>query len=290
MSELRKRFIEDLQLRGLSSSTQESYVFHVARLAKHYWKSPDQLTEEEIRRYFLHLRNERVYSRSATTQAICAIKHFFEWTLGRKFEIFDLVRPPKEKKLPVVLSEEEVRRILACVRQLRFRACLTTIYSCGLRLGEGTDLQVRDIDSDRMRIHLRVAKGGKDRFVPLPALTLKLLRAYWKTHRNQIWIFPAAQKHSGRGLATAQEPMPRYGVQAAFRSALKQSGVVKKASVHTLRHSWATHLLEAGVDLRHLQEWMGHNSPKTTAIYTHLTRTGDEKARACLHRVMSNLS
>jgi site-specific recombinase XerD len=289
MTELRKRFIEDLQLRGLSKSTQESYVYHVARFAKHYWKSPDSLGEDEIRQYFLHLRNERKYSRSAITQAMCALKHFYEWTLKRPFEVFGLARPPREQKLPVVLSQLEVRRILSAVRLLRFRTCLTTIYSCGLRLGEGTNLQVCDVDGERRRLHIRGAKGGKERYVPLPQPTLLLLREYYKTHRNPDWIFPAGQKHSGLGIAKSPKPMPHQSVQIAFKAALKESGVAKRASVHTLRHSWATHLLEGRVDLRHLQTWLGHSSPKTTSIYTHLTQTGTEKARACLEKVMSDL-
>jgi site-specific recombinase XerD len=171
---------------------------------------------------------------------------------------------------------------------LRYRTCLTTIYSCGLRLQEGTRLQVSDIDSARSLIHVHHGKGGKDRYVPLPDSTLELLRQYWKTHGNPVWIFPA----SGRGgihRSTAQRPTPLSNVQDAFRLALHQSGISKKASVHTLRHSYATHLLEAGVNLRLIQEYLGHNSPQTTALYTHLTSKAQEMATQLIHRLMEGL-
>lgn len=163
MTELRKRMIECLQLRGLSERTQEMYVRAVRQLAEHYHKSPDLLTEEELRQYFLSIKNVKQYSRSASTIALCGIKFFFEYTLNRDWTTLSFVRAPREKKLPVVLSIEEVRKLLGSVRLLSYRVCLSTIYSCGLRLQEGTRLQVRDIDSSRMMIHVRHGKGGKDR-------------------------------------------------------------------------------------------------------------------------------
>jgi site-specific recombinase XerD len=181
-----------------------------------------------------------------------------------------------------------VREILNKVRLRRYRTCLATIYSCGLRLQEGTHLQVADIDGNRMVIHLRHGKGNKDRYVPLPQATLELLRTYWKTHRNPTWIFPA----SGRGgihRPTAQVPMPYSSVQDAFRLALRETGINKKASVHTLRHSYATHLLEAGINLRQIQENLGHNSPKTTALYTHLTEQAFRKTKDVLNQLMEGL-
>ena len=167
MTELRKRMIESLQLRGLSERTQEMYVRTVRQLAEHYHTSPDLITEEELRQYFLSIKNDKQYSRSASTIALCGIKFFFEYTLHRDWTTLSFVRAPREKKLPVVLSIEEVRKILRSVRLLSYRVCLSTLYSCGLRLQEGTHLQVRDIDSARMMIHVRHSKGGKDRYVPL---------------------------------------------------------------------------------------------------------------------------
>jgi integrase/recombinase XerD len=281
MTTLRQHMIEDMQLRGLSERTQESYVRAVRQLAEHYGKSPDQLSEEELRQYFLYLKNEKHASRSTCTLALCGIKFFYEYTLHRDWPTLSFVRPPKERKLPVVLSQEEVGRILGCLRQPHYRVCLTIIYSCGLRLQEGVQLQVADIDSARMLVRVRQGKGNKDRYVPLPQPTLELLRAYWVTHHPQVWLFP------GRGGTT---PLDKTGVQRAFRAALQESGVQKAASVHTLRHSYATHLLEAGVNLRVIQVYLGHSSPSTTALYTHLTRPAERLAIEVLNRLAQDLA
>lgn len=288
MTPLRQRMIEDLQLRGLSERTQEMYVRAVRQLAEHYHKSPDRITEDELRQYFLYLKNVKHASRSASTIALCGIKFFYEQTLKREWTILTFVRPPQEHKLPVILSLEEVRTILQCVRLPRYRACLSTIYACGLRLQEGTHLQVPDMDSARMIVHVRTGKGAKDRYVPLPQQTLTLLRHYWTTHRNPVWLFPAPSR-SGLGMATASTPMPRNSVQDAFRAALRASGIHKRASVHTLRHSWATHLLEAGVNLRLIQHYLGHNSPSTTALYTHLTVKAEAIAIEAINRLLADL-
>ncbi len=237
MTELRTRMIECLQLRGLSERTQEAYVRAVRQLAAHYHKSPDLITEEELRQYFLFIKNVKHYSRNTSTIAICGIKFFFEKTLNRNWSIFGILRAPREKKLPVILSIEEVRKILGCLRLPRYRVCLSTIYSCGLRLQEGTHLQVRDIDSARMMIHVRHGKGNKDRYVPLPERTLELLRQYWASHRNPVWLFPSPG-HGDVPLSTSTEPMARSSLQDSFRAALKASAINKAASVHTLRHSF----------------------------------------------------
>ncbi len=271
MTALRQKMIENMQLRGLSVRTQESYVQAVSQLARHYHKAPDQIVEEELRQYFLYLKTIRHVSRSTQTIALCGIKFFYEHTLERTWHTLDLIRPPKENKLPVVLSVEEVRRILSCVHHQCYRVCLATIYACGLRLLEGVGLQVANIDSDRKMIHIRQAKGGKDRYIPLPEVSLKMLRQYWLTHRNPVWLFPAL--HTGPSPEEAHKPLHETGVQRAFRAARHESGVHKEATVHSLRHSYATHLLEAGVNLRIIQSYLGHASPTTTAIYTHLTST-----------------
>ena len=288
MTELRKRMIECLQLRGLSERTQEAYVRAVRQLAEHYHKSPDLITEEELRQYFLYLKNVKHFSRNTMTIAICGLKFFFERTLEKDWTTFNLVRPAPEKKLPVILSLAEVRQILAGVKLPRYRVCLSTIYSCGLRLQEGTNLRVADIDSARQMIHVRHGKGAKDRYVPLPERTLQLLRQYWQQHRNPVLLFPALGRNHG-DLAKSTAPMSRCSVQDAFRAALKESGNHKRASVHTLRHSWATHLLEAGVNLRLIQEWLGHNSPATTSVYTHLTVKAEQLGAAAINQLMSDL-
>lgn len=288
MTELRRRMIECLQLRGLSERTQEMYVRAVRQLAEHYHKSPALITEEELRQYFLYLKNVKHYSRAASTIALCGIKFLFEQTIHRDWPTLSFVRPVREKKLPVILSREEVRQILGCVRLARYQICLTTIYSCGLRLQEGTHLQVAAIDSARQLLHVRQGKGGKDRYVPLPERTLELLRQYWLTHRNPIWLFPS-EGRDHHDLTTATSPLPKRSVQDAFRAALKQSGNHKLASVHTLRHSWATHLLEAGVNLRLIQEYLGHNSPTTTSLYTHLTQRAEQLGAQTINQLMREL-
>ena len=288
MSELRQRMIECLQLRGLSERTQESYVRAVRQLSEHYHKSPDLISEEELRQYFLFLKNVKHYSRNTMTIAICGIRCFYKETLNREWGIFGIVRPAPEKKLPVILSLAEVRKVLSAIRLPRYRVCLTTIYSCGLRLQEGTNLRVADIDSGRMMLHIRHGKGAKDRYVPLPTRTLELLRDYWKTHRHQVLLFPAEGRHHLK-LSLATEPMSKSSVQDAFHAALKASGNHKRATVHTLRHSWATHLLEAGVNLRLIQEWLGHSSPATTSVYTHLTAKAEQLGAAAINQLMSDL-
>ncbi len=288
MTELRKRMIECLQLRGLSERTQDSYVRAVRQLAEHYHKSPDLISEEELRQYFLFIKNVKHYSRNTMTIAICGVRFLYEHTLNRNWAIFGIVRPAPEKKLPVILSKKEVRQILSCLRLPRYQVCLTTIYSCGLRLQEGTNLQVADIDSARRMIHVRHGKGAKDRYVPLPKRTLQLLRDYWKTHRNPVLLFPA-EGRDHIDLAKSTEPMSKSSVQDAFHAALKDSRLNKRASVHTLRHSWATHLLEAGVNLRLIQEWLGHSSPATTSVYTHLTAKAEQLGAQAIDQLMSDL-
>jgi integrase/recombinase XerD len=288
MTELRQRMIECLQLRGLSARTQESYVRAVRQLAEHYHKSPDLISEEELPQYFLYLKNVKHYARNTLTIAICGIRFFFERTLEKEWTIFNLVRPAPEKKLPVILSRAEVRQILAHVRLPRYKVCLTTIYSCGLRLQEGTNLRVADIDSARQMIHVRHGKGAKDRYVPLPKRTLQLLRQYWQQHHNPVLLFPA-EGRDHINLARSTEPMSRSSVRDAFHAALQESGNHKRASVHTLRHSWATHLLEAGVNLRLIQQWLGHSSPATTSVYTHLTVKAEQLGAAAINQLMSDL-
>lgn len=287
MSALRQRMVEEMQLRRYAVRTQESYVSWVAQLAQHYGKSPEQISAEELRQYFVYLTNERKLSRSSVTTAMSAVKFFYEGVLKREWEMFGLVRPRCEQKLPVVLSVEEVQRVLNEVRQPRYQVCLSTIYSCGLRLLEGTHLQVADIDSARMMVHVRSGKGNKDRYVPLPEPTLLRLRTYWATHRDPQWLFPGRELSGW--VRTQPAPMDESGMQRAFKAALQVSGVAKAATVHTLRHSYATHLLEAGVNLRQIQSYLGHNSLSTTALYTHLTRNGETVAQEAIARVMAQL-
>jgi site-specific recombinase XerD len=243
----------------------------VRQLAEHYHRSPDHLTEEDLRQYFLYLTNEQKVARATATIALCGIRFFFEQTLRREWTTLRFVRPAPEHKLPVVLSRDEVRRVLAAVRIPVYRVCLTMIYACGLRLLEGARLQVADVDSARMVVHVH-GKGKQDRYVPLPAPILPSLRAYWQTHRSREWMFPAPTRRGlAHSLAHDGGPVTRSSLQSAFHRAVLRSGIAKRAHVHTLRHSYATHLLEAGVNLRIIQDALGHRSARTTQIYTHLT-------------------
>jgi integrase/recombinase XerD len=288
LTPLRQRMLEDMQLHGLSTRTQQSYLGAVRQLALHFGKPPDQITEEELRQYFLFLRNERHAARSTITIALCAFKFLFERTLQRPWPTLDLLRPPTEHKLPAVLSVEEVHTILPRVHVARYRVCLSVIYACGLRLMEGVSLTIPQIDSARLLLHIQSGKGNKDRYVPLPQSALLLLRAHWRTHRHPTWLFPALDRAT-LSVQTATKPMLEDGVQRAFRAAVQEAGIHKHATVHTLRHSWATHLLEAGVSLRQIQAWLGHNSLTTTSRYTHLTRSAEQRASQTLDHLLEGL-
>jgi integrase/recombinase XerD len=217
------------------------------------------------------------------------IRFFFVYVLKRNWHLFNLLRAQTEKRLPAVLSREEVRQLLTQVHTPHNHAFLTTVYSCGLRLQEALHLEVSDIDSQRMMIHVHRGKGAKDRFVPLPQATLKLLRTHWREHRHPRLLFPALGRDSQSAHA-AQTPMAKSSVQGAFRKAKWAAGIRKRqVSIHTLRHSYATHLLEAGVNLRVIQNYMGHASLETTLVYLHLTQKGQEDAYHLINGVMEGL-
>lgn len=269
--------------------TERAYYACIRQLSEYYDKSPDLVSAEEFRQYCIYLKEHKKVARQTSTQAICAFKIFWEKTLRRTWpHEVDLARANPEFKLPVILSAGEVRRVLGAVPELDHRVCLSTIYSCGLRLGEALRLQVRDVDSERMFLHIRGGKGNKDRYVPLPERTLHLLRQQWKTHRHPTLLFPG-KGHGHQKAPTATEPMCRTTLQRAFRLALKAAAVTKDAHIHTLRHSYATHLLEQGENLRQIQVNLGHQSPTATAIYTHLTSLCQTQHQKRLNSFMRNL-
>ena len=297
MNPLRQRMVEEMQLRRLAESTQKTYLHAVQDLAKWARKSPDEISSEEIRAYFLYLTNERKLASSSIMQRICGLKFFYETVLKQGWAIYDIVWPRQAKKLPVVLSREEVVAVLSQVRREAYRVCLSTLYGCGLRLNEGLHLEVRDIDSGRMMIHVRGGKGAKDRYVPLPSQTLKLLRGYWATHRHPTLLFPATPT-VGQSWQTVTRPIHESNVQKAMppsghfvkKRAVEASGIGKRASCHTLRHSWATHLLESGVNIRLLQKWLGHNSSlSTTSRYVHCTREAETIASEAVEQLAAIL-
>lgn len=272
--------IQDLQLHGYAERTQESYISAVKSLSKYFNRRPDQLSQEDIRKYFLHLIEEKKAAKSTITIQLCGIKFFYQKTLGRRWNIFGLVRPKRRKKLPVVLSLPEIRQILEHIRNKVARTLLVTIYSCGLRLSEGTHLKVADIDGDRQLLRVDNGKGGKDRDVPIADRTLQLLRVHMQKHQHGMWLFPASRSERHFSNATLQK---------AFKSALRQSEVSKDASIHTLRHSYATHLLEHGVQLPVIQKLLGHRSQSTTIRYTHMTQGQVSTLKVVLNNVMDKL-
>jgi len=289
MTHLRQRMIEDMQLRGFSPRTQEAYLHAVRSLANHFHTPPDRLSEEHLRKYFLHLTNVKHFAPASFTIALCGIKFFFERTAQREWQLFDLVRPPRESRLPVVLSREEVRTILEGVRLPVYRVCLTIIYVCGLRLLEGARLRVADVDGRRRLLHVH-GKGGRDRYVPLPAAALQMLRNHWRTHRSPEWVFPASVRRGRRTFVPpGAGPISDSSLQSAFRRSLLKSGLSKRAHVHTLRHSYATHLLEDGVNLRLIQAYLGHGSARTTQLYTQRTREAHASAADPINRLMTGL-
>lgn len=282
---LRQQLIHDLQLAGMSERTQEAYVRAVRQLAAHFRQPPDQLSETQLRGYFLFIKNEKHFSVAALKIAYSGIKFFYTHTAPREWATLLKLRVPRQKALPDVLTTDEVRRLIDATRTAHNKAYFWTVYSLGLRLQEGLNLQLGDIDSGRMLVHVHRGKGAKDRYIPLPPKTLAILRDYWKTHRNPVWLFPATGRDGQQG-ATATRPMAIGSVQGALRRVVVELKLRKRVHMHTLRHSYATHLLEAGVNLRLIQQYLGHSSLQTTMVYLHLTSQGQEQARATIERLM----
>jgi integrase/recombinase XerD len=284
-----RRYQEHLKLRGKASGSQAEYFRHVRQLAQYSGKDPAIVSEEEVRGYVLFLKERRHYAPSSLRLANAALRFFFNDYLERGWKLFALVRAPQPQRLPAVLSREEARDLLATVREPRFRVALELIYACGLRISEAIGLEVKDIQSQRQAIHVREAKGGKDRLAPLPPSMLEQLRRFWVTHRNPRWLFPGPGSGPAKGgaarQACAQGPMSVFSLQHAFKLAREAAGFPDGVCVHTLRHSYATHLLEEGVSLRQISVYLGHNSLDTTAIYTHLTLVSEAKALGAIDRL-----
>lgn len=288
-SEWHSKMDKSMQVNGMGESTREAYVRTVRQLVEHYNKSPDLINEDELLDYFIHRQD--VSGWAPATMRICfsGVKFFFRHVLKREWHLLNIAQARREKRLPAVLSREEVKRVLAKVDTFHNYAYLATVYSCGLRLQEGLYLEISDIDGPRKMIHVHRGKGSKDRYVPLPEATYALLRRYWMTHRNPKLIFPAVGRARQSG-PISKTPMSIEGVQGGFRRAKHAAGIHKKGvSIHTLRHSYATHLLEAGVNLRVIQKNLGHSNIETTMIYLHLTNTGMEDAYQIINSVMQEV-
>jgi integrase/recombinase XerD len=261
MGKLRDQMEMDMKLRRLSPRTISCYLACMKNVAVYFGKSPAELGDEEIRSYLHHLMEDRKASQAVINQSYSALKFFFENTLQKPWDALKSPRSKQWKKLPGVLSRQEVESIFSATSNLKHRAILMTVYSAGLRVGEVTRLKVSDIDSERMMIRVNEGKGLKDRYTLLGKRNLEILRLYYKEYRPLGWLFP------GKNLS---EPVSISCVQRVFKNSVQEAGIKKKASVHTLRHCFATHLLESGTDLYYIQRLLGHKSAGTTAVYLHI--------------------
>lgn len=262
MTPLRQRMIDAMQLRNFSPKTIKLYIDNVARFAQYHKKSPDKLGLEEVRTYLLYLVRERKNAWGTYKQALAALRYFYRWVVNGPEIVEDIRFPRPERRLPVVLSFEEVQRFFAAIPSFKHRMILMTAYAAGLRISEVVNLQVTDIDSQRMVIRVCQGKRKKDRYTILSPVLLEMLRHWWVAARPVSYLFP------GRSL---DRPMSVATVQTMCKEAQEKAGIDKRVTPHTLRHSFATHLLEAGTDLRVIQELLGHASPRTTALYTHVS-------------------
>ena len=262
MTNLRQRMLEDLRIRNRAEGTQENYIAYVAAFARHFGRSPTELGPEHIRAWQVHLVQERGVSWSTLNVAVCALRFLYGTTLGKDWTIRHIPYAKRDNKLPVVLSPQEVQRLLAAVTNPKHRAMLMVAYAGGLRVSEVAQLRIEDIDSRRMVIHVRHTKSKKDRFVPLSPRLLEELRAYWRIGRPRSFLFPGPDP---------LRPITRGTIRTVCRNAARRAGIEKRVSPHTLRHCYATHLLEHGVDIRTIQLLLGHGSLRTTSRYTHVS-------------------
>ncbi|TWU10351.1 Tyrosine recombinase XerC [Novipirellula galeiformis] len=275
---------DDLQLAGMSKRTVHGYLRAVRQLADYCEKRPNRITEAELRRYFLYLKNEKQFAYGSIRVAFSGIKFFYSRTCKRNWQTLATMKLQRSKTMPEVLTIEQVHRIIDACRVERIAAFFWTTYSMGLRLEEARNLQVGDIDSQRMMVHIHRGKGAKDRYVPLPTSTLHWLRQHWVTHQHPRFLFPAeGRNHQQSG--TSDTPIQTSTVQKAMSKIAVDLKFAKRVSIHTLRHSYATHLLEAGVSLKVIQQYLGHSSLQTTMIYLHLTDTAEANARETIEQI-----
>jgi len=289
---LRLRLSEDLHLTGKAKRTHDGYIRAVRQLSDFAGCSPDQVNEQHVRQFFLHLKNDPNFAYGSLRVAFSGIKFFFTHTCKRDWEIIKMLKLQNITTLPEVLTIEQVHELIGSATTQRMFVYFWTVYSLGLRLNEALHLQVSDIDAERGWVHVHRGKGAKDRYVPLPTTTVRLLRNYWASHRHPCLLFPAdGRKHdlAKDGISQATTPMSETAVQGAMKQITKKLRFGKKVSIHTLRHSYATHLLEAGVGLKVIQKYLGHSSLQTTMVYLHLTDTAEANAREEIEKLFGRL-
>ena len=265
---------------------REAYTRAVRQLIEYYTKDTTLINKGELEEYFLYRKNESRWAPKTLRLCYYGIKFYYRFVLNIDWNLFSILKAQREERLPEIPTKETIQRVLSHVTTFHNFTFFSTVYSCGLRLHEALNLQVSDIEGGRMMVYVHRGKGARDRYVPLPKETLSLLRRYWKTHKNAKLVFPALGRgHTGGSTATTS--MNRASVQGALGRAVKKAGITKKLSVHTLRHAYATHLLEEGINIRVIQRYMGHKRLETTMRYLHLTRKGAEDAYQIIDTFMT---
>ncbi|WP_139686322.1 tyrosine-type recombinase/integrase [Vibrio tasmaniensis] len=277
---LYEQHLTNLKLQGKRPATIDAYSRAVRRITAHFDRVPDTLTTADLKQFFASLIQTHSWSTIKLDRN--GLQFFYRYTLGKQWEWLNIVKPPQVKRLPDILTPQQVSSLINHTRQARYQVFFLTLYSMGLRLGEGLNLTVHDIDSQTMRVHIREGKGGKDRMVPLPLRTLKTLRVHWLSHKHPRLLFPGLRKGDNA-------PMDRGGIQKTMKLVLKECDIQKHASPHSLRHCFATHLLEQGLDLRSLQTLLGHASLNTTARYTRITQIKQRDAAMAINQLTDAL-
>lgn len=286
MFEFEKKLREETQLRRLSEVTYKTYFYRLRRFYNYFKKPLSDITSQEMREYFLYLINVKKSGRESIRNCYCALKFYYTNCLGYEDFKIKSIKLTCRPKVPVIISRQEVRRILEKVTIYDYKICLKLIYACGLRIGEVVSIKISDIDGQRNILTIRSGKGNRDRTVPISDNILKNLREYWKTHRNSELLFPKKNfKYKIFDRSKTQESITKRTIEVAMKSAVKEAGINKRVTPHTLRHCYATHLLEAGANINAISLFLGHHTLRSTMIYLHLTN--DAEAESC--NIMCNI-
>ncbi len=278
--------VSALQRQGKATSTIDVYARAVRRITEFFDVCPDRLTQDHLKEYFSALIKSHSWSTVKVDRN--GLQFFYRHVLNKKWVWVDIVKPPQKKVLPDILTVREVERVINGTRELRYQTFIFTAYSMGLRLGEALNLKIGDVDSARMKVHIRQGKGKKDRFVTLPEVSLRALRRYWATHRHPKFLFPAGKTRTLR--QSADMVMDRGGLQKSFKVIVKSCGIHKPVTIHSLRHCYGSHLVETGLHLRAIQHEMGHECPKTTALYTQLSDVTHQDTSKIINRLTNRLN
>ena len=286
MYQFEQEYRDEAQLRSHSEVTINTYLTRIKGLYDYYEREPAELTITDIRKYFLYLINVKKIGVESLRNSYYGIRFYYIYCRGFSKDDFKFMKVKRPERLPVILTKREVRKILSMVRVVDYKVCFELMYSCGLRIGEAVKITPADIDGDRKILHVKNGKGRKDRAVPIPDNIYEKLRQYWLIHKNRDLLFPT---RGSSDRESCEISIKRRVLQVAFKKALQESGVIRKATPHTLRHSYATHLLEAGVNIRVIQKFLGHRSLRATIVYIHLTGTTELRSVNLLNDLMSDL-